>query len=170
MARIHLYYGNGEGKTLAAIGQAIRSIGHGKRVVMVQFLKGRKSVGEVKASSKIDGFEIYQFGSTRFIDLEKPSENDIKRAREGISFAKEIIKQKPFVLILDEITLAAYYGIVDVEEVLNLISSAPKRMLIILTGRKSPKRLIDVADLVTEMKEIKHPFKKGVKARKGIEY
>ncbi len=170
MAMIHLYYGNGEGKTLAAIGQAIRAIGHNKRAVMIQFLKGRKNIGEILAASKINDFEIYQFGSKRFIDLKKPSKNDIKRAKEGIEFARKIIDQKPFVLILDEITLAAYYGIVKVEEIVDLINSTPKNMLIVLTGRKVPRKIMKLADLITKMDEIKHPFEKGVKARKGIEY
>jgi len=169
---IHLYTGEGEGKTLTAIGAAIRAIGHGLRVVVIQFMKGRKKVGEYMVRERLKpDYEIYQFGREEFIDLGNPHPVDYKLAKEGLEFARRILRRKkPDVLILDEVNLAVAVGLLRVEDVLQLLDEAEGCSLIILTGRRAPKELIERADLVTEMCEVKHPLRTGVSARKGIDY
>ena len=171
MVRVHVYTGEGEGKTLAALGLAMRAIGHEQRVVMVQFMKGRKEIGEYKIKDKLcPKFEVYQFGRKGFVDTKKPTEADKKKAIEGLKFIRKMLKENVDMLILDEINLAASIGLVKSNDVIEIIKTAPKKMLIVLTGRKAPKIFKDIADLVTVMKEVKHPYNKGIKAKKGIEY
>ncbi|HDN62841.1 MAG TPA: cob(I)yrinic acid a,c-diamide adenosyltransferase [Candidatus Bathyarchaeota archaeon] len=168
---VHLYMGEGEGKTLAAIGAAIRAIGHGYKVIIVQFMKGRKDIGEYKIRERLaPEYEIYQFGREVFIDLRKPDPIDYKLAREGLKFAREALRRRPKLLILDELSLAVAVGLIDVDEVLDLLREVPPSTVVILTGRQAPKEFIEVADLVSEVREVKHPMRAGIKARKGIEY
>jgi cob(I)alamin adenosyltransferase len=168
---IHVYTGDGEGKTLTAFGLALRAIGHGYKVIIVQFMKGRKDVGEYKVKDRLQPeYEIYQFGREAFIDLNNPQPIDYELARKGLEFAEEALKRRPRVLVLDEINLATAIGLVKVEDVLKLLEKVPEETVVVLTGRRAPKEFIEVADLVTEMREIKHPHKRGVEARKGIEY
>ena len=168
---VHLYTGDGEGKSITAFGLALRSVGHGLRVIIVQFMKGRKDIGEYKIKDKLyPEYEIHQFGLKEFINLKNPSPADFKLARDGLTFAKEAMKRKPHLLILDEINLAVAIGLLKLKDVLDLLDEAPTSTTVVLTGRSAPRELIDRADLVTEMREIKHPIKKGVPARKGIEY
>jgi len=168
---IHVYTGDGEGKTLTAFGLALRAIGHGYKVIIVQFMKGRKDVGEYKVKDRLQPeYEIYQFGREDFIDLNNPQPIDYELARKGLEFAEEALKKRPRVLVLDEINLAAAIGLVKVEDVLKLLEKVPEETVVVMTGRRAPKEFIEVADLVTEMREIKHPHKRGVEARKGIEY
>ncbi len=171
MPNIHLYTGEGEGKTTNALGLALRALGHGYKVIIVQFMKGRKDIGEYKIKKKLGrNYEIYQFGRKEFIDLYNPGAEDIKRAQRALEFAKEQLKRKPKLLILDEVNLAAAFKLVKVEDVLELLDEVPGETAVVLTGRRAPKELIERADLVTEMLEVKHPMSKGVLARKGIEY
>lgn len=171
MARVHVYTGDGEGKTLTALGLALRNAGHKYKVVFVQFMKGRKNIGEYKAQKMLRPYlEIYQFGKRDFVNLGRPNKDDIDRANKGIRFAEKLLDKKINVLVLDEVNLAAAIGLVEKKDVLRLIEDAPKKMLIILTGRNAPEEFINAADLVTVMDDVKHPFKKGVKAVKGIEY
>ena len=166
-----MYTGDGEGKTLTAFGLALRAIGHGYKVIIVQFMKGRKDVGEYKVKDRLQPeYEIYQFGREDFIDLNNPQPIDYELARKGLEFAEEALKKRPRVLVLDEINLAAAIGLVKVEDVLKLLEKVPEETVVVMTGRRAPKEFIEVADLVTEMREIKHPHKRGVEARKGIEY
>ena len=168
---MRIYTGEGAGKTLAAFGLALRAIGHGQKVVIVQFLKGRKDVGEYKVKERLSpNLEIYQFGREGFVSIRNPERVDHELARKGIEFAKQVLQLKPDVLILDEVNLAASLGLIEVKDVLELIEKAPDDMVIVLTGRYAPKEFIDVADLVTEMKKIKHPFDRGELAKKGREY
>lgn len=168
---IHLYTGDGEGKTLTAFGLALRAVGHGYKVIIIQFMKGRKDIGEYKIKERLQPeYEIYQFGRPTFINLEKPEPIDYELARKALEFAKEALKKKPRVLVLDEINLAAAIGLVKVEDVLKLLEEVPEETVVVLTGRKAPKEFIEVADLVTEMRDIKHPHRRGVEARRGIEY
>ncbi len=161
---IIVYTGNGKGKTTAAIGTAIRAIGHGKRVVMIQFMKGQPT-GELNV--KIPGFKIYQFGSENFVI--EPTEEDKNRAKEALKFAEEVLeKENPFLLILDEVNVAVKMGLIESSEVIKLVKKVKNN--IILTGRYAPREFIEIADLVTEMKEIKHPFKKGLPAQEGIDF
>jgi len=168
---IHVYTGDGEGKTLTAFGLALRAVGHGYKVIIVQFMKGRKDVGEYKVRDRLKPeYEIYQFGREDFVDLGSPLPIDYELAKRGLEFAEKALERKPRVLVLDEINLAAAIGLVKVEDVLKLLEKVPEETVVVLTGRGAPKEFIEVADLVTEMREIKHPHKRGVEARKGIEY
>lgn len=173
MARgqVHVYTGDGEGKTLTAFGLALRAIGHGYKAVIIQFMKGRKDVGEYMVKDRLQPeYEIYQFGREEFVDLSNPQPIDYELARKALEFAEKVLEKRPRVLVLDEINLAAAIGLVKVEDVLKLLEKVPEETVVVLTGRRAPKEFIEVADLVTEMKEIKHPYKLGVEARKGIEY
>jgi len=168
---VHLYTGEGEGKTVTAFGLALRAVGHGFKVIVIQFMKGRKDVGEYRVGKRLaPELEVYQFGREEFVDLENPKAVDVKLANKALNFAKEALKKKPKLLILDEINLALAIGLLKLEDVLKLLDEVSPSTVVILTGRRAPKELIDRADLVTEMQEIKHPMKKGVPARKGIEY
>lgn len=168
---IHLYTGDGEGKSITAFGLALRAVGHGYKVTIIQFMKGRKNIGEYKIKSRLSPeYEIHQFGRSEFIDLENPDPVDFRHARQGLAFANEALKKRPRLLILDEINLAVATGLLRLEDVLNLLEEIPAFTTVVLTGRRAPERLIERADLVTEMREIKHPMKNGIPARKGIEY
>jgi len=171
MGFIHLYTGDGEGKSITAFGLALRAVGHGYKVIIVQFMKGRKDIGEYKVRRKLaPNYEIYQFGRREFINLKSPEPIDYILARRGLEFARKMLKKKPRLLILDEINLAVSIGLVGLSDVLALLNDIPEQTTVVLTGRNAPKELIERADLVTEMCEIKHPWKRGVQARKGIEY
>lgn len=162
---IFLFTGNGKGKTTAAIGMGVRAAGHKKRAVMIKFMKGIESGEDL---IKIPYFEIYKFGRKEFVNLKNPAEEDKKMARMGFEFAKKIAKEKPFLLILDEINVAASIGLLNKKEIIDFIKNLDVH--VVLTGRYAPKEFIEIADLVTEMKEIKHPYEKGRKAEEGIEW
>ncbi len=169
---IHLYYGLGKGKTTAAFGLALRALGQGKKVVILQWLKGRSDIGEIKIASKLKPkFEVYQFGPKYFTWDSKGSEEHKRLAKEGLKFLEQIIiKGKYDLLILDELVDAVVMKFVSQTKVISLIKRAVKKGEVILTGHKIPKEFIELADLVTEMRKIKHYFDKGQLARKGIEY
>jgi cob(I)alamin adenosyltransferase len=164
---IHVYFGNGKGKTTAAFGLAMRAKGRGFKVCAVQFLKNEES-GET-ISAKALGIEVYQFGNPWFV-INVPNEEDFKMAEKGFKFAVEKIYSKKYdLIILDEINVALFYKLLNIDDVLGLLNKLPSNLEIVLTGRYAPQELIDKADLVTEMKEIKHYYTKGVLARIGIE-
>ncbi|MEM3507407.1 MAG: cob(I)yrinic acid a,c-diamide adenosyltransferase [Candidatus Bathyarchaeia archaeon] len=169
---IHVYTGDGKGKTTAALGTALRAIGWGFKVYFIQFLK-RKSIlkeGAFKVLNKNPNFKHKAFGAGAFI-IEKPLRKDYEEARKALTFSKEVIMSKEYdLVVLDEIINAINLKLIAIEDVLDLIKNKPKNVELILTGRDAPKDLLDFADLVTEMKMVKHPFSKGVYARKGIEY
>jgi len=169
---IYIFTGNGPGKTTAALGLALRSLGHGLKVVIIQFLKGRKDIGEYKIGKKLGPrYQIYQFGRKDFINLKKPESVDFKLAQNGLNFAKQILKnRKPDLLILDEINLAAKTKILPLKEVLKFLKTIPRKTNVVLTGNPVPKEFIKLADGVSEIRKIKHPFNKGVKAIRGLEY
>ncbi|MGQ4915359.1 MAG: cob(I)yrinic acid a,c-diamide adenosyltransferase [Candidatus Asgardarchaeia archaeon] len=168
---IQVYTGNGKGKTTAALGLALRAVGHGLKVIMIQFMKGRQYIGEKRASEYLPNFEIKQFGREDFVNLKKPAKVDIELAQSALSFAEQIIMSGHYdIVILDEVNVAIHYGLIDVNSVISIIKNKPRTVEIILTGRYAPKEIIELADLVTEMKEIKHPYKKNILARAGIDY
>lgn len=169
---VQVYTGAGKGKTTAALGLALRAIGHRKKVHMIQFLKKSFS-GELKSREYFgDQFVIEQFGKDENLCLKKNiTEEDRQAALSGTKQASEIMREKKCdVLILDEVNVAISSGILNVVEVLELIKGKPDDMELILTGRNAPDEIINVADLVTEMVNVKHPFKRGIQAREGIEY
>lgn len=170
MGYIYLYTGTGGGKTTNALGAALRSIGHGHKVVIIQFLKWWKNTGEYKIRKKLlPYYEIYQFGRKGWVGLENLDERDKKLAEKGLEFAKKMVKlKKPHLLVLDEIILALHCGLLNVDEVIEFLNKIPKRTDVFLTGRFAPKELIDRADFVNEVVDIKHP--KKIPTTKGIQY
>jgi cob(I)alamin adenosyltransferase len=167
---IQLYTGNGKGKTTAALGAALRAVGHGKRVAMIQFMKGRR-YGELEAAKKLENFTIEQYGRDEFVDPKNPEPIDREHAERGWKRAEELVLGGNLdMLILDEINIAVSYGLIGLESVLLFMKSKPSALELIMTGRYAPAEMIELADTVTEMKEIRHHFTRGVSARKGIEY
>jgi len=166
-----VFTGNGKGKTTAALGQALRAAGHGFRVCMIQFVKKRKDTGEAKILADFfTGIELHTVGSG-FIRSAKDRDVAKKAAAAGWALAKKKIEGgRYYMVILDEITYLLNDNLIDSYEMLSIIANRPAHVHLLLTGRDADRNLIDVADLVTEMKEIKHPFQAGIKARKGIEY
>ncbi|MFQ6083505.1 MAG: cob(I)yrinic acid a,c-diamide adenosyltransferase [Candidatus Aminicenantia bacterium] len=168
---IQVYTGNGKGKTTAALGLALRAAGHNYRTYIGQFLKGQP-YGELKGIKNLSPhITIEQFGRKGFIHVHhNPDKEDIKRAREGLKKCRQaMLSGKYEIIILDEINVALYFNILTEEEVIKFIEQKPEDVELILTGRYAPQAIIDRADLVTEMKEIKHYYHQGIKARKGIE-
>ncbi|MCD6510621.1 MAG: cob(I)yrinic acid a,c-diamide adenosyltransferase [Thermoprotei archaeon] len=158
MGKIFLYYGTGAGKTTNALGLALRCVGHGLKVVIIQFMKGRKDIGEYLVKSRLEPeYEIYQFGRKGWVNLRNPSEEDKELARKGLEKAKEALSRRPHLLVLDEICLAAYIGLVDVQEVLRLLDEVPEETDVVLTGRYCPPELVNRADIVNMIVEVKAP-------------
>lgn len=173
MGKVHIYTGEGKGKTTAAIGLALRALGWGRKVVIIQFMKGTVS-GEIMALKKLEklGFpiEVYSYGSGQFI-LEKPSKRDFEEAEKALKRALKVLEEKPFMLILDEVLVALNYGLVELKDIINLIENAKRKCVeLILTGRGAPRELVELADLVTHMVNVKHYYMEGLKARMGIEF
>lgn len=168
---VHVITGDGKGKTTSALGLAVRATGHGFKVIMIQFMKGKINYGELETAKKLDNFDIIQFGRPDFVDKENPAEIDIKLAQDGLEYARQVVDGgKCDILILDEICVAVDWKLIGVEDVLALIDSKPDDMELVMTGRYAHEKLIEAADHVSEVMEIKHPFRKGVMARKGIEF
>ncbi|MFC1884167.1 cob(I)yrinic acid a,c-diamide adenosyltransferase [Thermodesulfobacteriota bacterium] len=166
---IQVYTGDGKGKTTAALGLALRAAGAGLRVYICQFMK-KGDYSEIKALETYhDLITVEQFGTGKFIEG-KPSPEDIKAAQEAVRRIKEIFSNGEHdVLIMDEANVALHLGLLSMDDIKDIIQSKPEGMEIVLTGRNAPQELIEDADLVTEMKLIKHYFKDGVHARTGIE-
>ena len=166
---IHIYTGEGKGKTTAALGLAMRSAGAGKKVFIGQFLKGKK-YSELKSLKKIKNITIEQFGTTCFIG-KKPKPKDIALAKKGLRKIEQVIKSgKSVVVVLDEINICIVLKILKLNEIINVIKVCPRRIELVLTGRYAHPKLINLADYVTEMKEMRHPFRKNITGRKGIEF
>jgi len=168
---IHLYTGNGGGKTTSALGVAMRSVGQGHRVVAVQFMKGRTDIGEYKIQKLLGKlYEVFQFGRKEFVDLKKPSKKDEELAYVALGFAKKVMieKKHPQLLILDEINLAAAIGLVNIKDVVKMLKKAPRGIDIYLTGRHAPKEFMAVSDYVTSVEDKKRV--KLISARRGIDY
>lgn len=166
---IQVYTGNGKGKTTAALGLAIRAAGAGLKVFIAQFIK-MGEYSEIKALKRFkDLITVEQFGSGRFIKG-TPSASDIEAARKGVEKIKAAFRSGQHnVVIMEEANVAAGLGVLSVEDILKIMDEKPKDVELVITGRGADSRIIEKADLVTEMKEVKHYFQKGVKARIGIE-
>lgn len=166
---IHLYTGNGKGKTTAAVGLAVRAVGAGKKVYIAQFVKGM-IYSEIKALLQyLPSIEAKQYGLECFISRE-PTEDDIVAAQNGLVEVSEIIQSGVYdVLVLDEVTIAIYFKLFSVTDLIDILKLKPEQTEIIITGRYAPHELIELADLVTEMKEVKHYYQKGVLSREGID-
>jgi len=169
-----IFTGDGKGKTTAALGICLRAVGHGLKAVIVQFIKGSWKYGELEAIKKFSpNIEIYQKG-LGYVGIKGDRydrSEHIKAASKALEFARELMLSGKYdILILDELNLAVSLKLLDIEDILKFIEQKPEKMDIVITGRNADEKLIEKADLVTEMKEIKHPFQKGVMARKGIDY
>ena len=168
---VQVYTGNGKGKTSAAFGLALRAIGRGLKVYVVQFIKGGFDYGELYVVDKLPNLKLKAFGRGRFVTEKPPSKEDVRLSEEALALAEQVVKSGGYdIVILDEINVALNLKLINLDEVLELIENKPKHVELILTGRYAPEEIIEAADLVTEMKEVKHPFNKGYQARKGIEY
>lgn len=168
---IQIYTGNGKGKTTAALGLALRAVGHGFKVIMIQFMKGKINYGELESAKHLPNFKIEQYGRPDFVNPEDPEEIDIRLAREALARAKEVINSQEYdMIILDEINVAVSFGLIQSNDVIELMKSTPENVEIILTGRYMPEEFIEYADLISEIREVKHHFQTGTPARKGIEY
>ena len=174
-----VYTGDGKGKTSAALGAAMRALGHGWRVLIIQFFKGDWPVvyGELELAKKLyPQIEVLQLGRgfVKIMGDKKPFEEHVEAAQAALQLTRErMLSGKYDVIILDEVIYALGYmdfKLVELEEVLDLIRSRPPQVHMILTGRNAPQQIIDAADLVTEMKEVKHPMKKGIPAQQGVDY
>jgi len=171
MGLVHVYTGDGKGKTSAALGLALRALGRGLRVHVVQFIKGHGDYGEHHVARELPGLEMVAFGRGEFIEGGSPSPEDMRLAGEALDHARGVLGAgRHDIVILDEVNVAVAFGLIRVDDVLGLISSKPPGVELVLTGRGAPPEFVEAADLVTEMREVKHPFKEGIGARKGIEY
>ena len=169
-----VYTGNGKGKTTAALGLCIRAVGYDEKVCIVQFIKGSWKYGELDGIKRLaPNVELYQkgLGFVGIIDDKLDRSEHIKAAGEALEFAQKMILSGRYdIVILDEINVAVGLELLDVKDVINLIDCKPELLDLVLTGRNAKQEIIDRADLVTEMKEIKHPYRLGVKAKEGIDY
>jgi cob(I)alamin adenosyltransferase len=169
---VQIYTGDGKGKTTAALGLAFRAAGHGYQTKFIQFMKGQIKYGELKAAKKFKGLiEIVQAGRKDFVSKKNPARIDIDLAQKAIKLAEaEIKKGKVDILVLDEINCALDFKLVTLKQVKDLVRAKPENMELILTGRRAHRELIRLADLVTEMRPVKHYWDKGVYSRKGVEF
>lgn len=167
------YTGNGKGKTTAGLGMALRASGHGMKTCIVQFMKGTWTTGELTALKKIPEIEIHQMGKGfyKILDDKFSTAEHQKAADEALKFIEEKIQSGAYALIiLDEINVATDLQLILTKKVVAVLKRAPTNLHILLTGRNAPQAFLEIADLVTEMKEIKHPFQKGTQAQKGLDF
>jgi cob(I)alamin adenosyltransferase len=168
---VQVFTGNGKGKTTAALGTIVRAAGHGFKIFIVSFMKGDYAYGEYKTLSSLPNIEISQFGFRKLTDPANITPEEKEQARLAMAAARDaVLSGKYDLVVLDEVNVALGYNLIDTEEVIDLINEKPPEVELILTGRYVDNRIIEMADLVTEMIKVKHPFDKGIKARKGIEY
>ncbi len=168
---IQVYTGDGKGKTTCALGLGLRAVGQGLKVYMVQFMKGRET-GEARAAARLaPDLTLRAFGRPGLVNLRSPAPEDLALAREALDLAKALIRAGEHdLVILDEINLALTYNLIPLDEVLKMLRERPKWVEVVLTGRQAPPEILALADLVTEMRPIKHYYEAGVKARRGIEW
>jgi len=166
---VYVYTGEGAGKTTNALGLALRCLGHGYKVVIIQFLKWWKNTGEYKFRKKMPkNYEIFQFGRKGWIGLKNLTEKDKILSRKALNLARKKTKEKPRLLVLDEINLALYCKLIGVKEVIEFLKTVPKETSVVLTGRHAPREIVDFADFVNEIIDIKHPDE--IPTVKGIQY
>ncbi|WP_101009023.1 cob(I)yrinic acid a,c-diamide adenosyltransferase [Nitrosotalea sinensis] len=169
-----VYTGKGKGKTTAALGMALRAVGYNHKICMIQFIKGSWHYGEMTSSKRLEPeFELTAIGKgfVGILDDKSPIEDHKKMAEEALKVAKEKITSKIYnLVILDEINYALNLGLINLQDILDVIAARPDDVNIVLTGNHARDEIIEKADLVTEMREIKHPFKSGIKAKKGIDF
>jgi cob(I)alamin adenosyltransferase len=170
MGYIYLYTGTGGGKTANALGLALRTVGHKRNVIIIQFMKWWKNTGEYKIRKTLEPYyEIYQFGRKGWHGLSNLGKQDSELAQKALKFTRQImIAKKPHLLILDEVNLAVYCKLINVNDVLSLLDIVPRHTHVVLTGRFAPKQLIERADFVNEVVAVKYPAQ--IPTTKGIQY
>ncbi len=167
---VMVYTGDGKGKTTAALGLAFRAAGHGYKILAVHFMKGR-NYGEAKAAAYLPHFDVFKAGREKFVNRDNPDPEDLRLAAEGLSRAKEAALSSAYNLILlDEVIVAINYNLVSMQDVLDLIDKRAPGVDLVLTGRDAPPEIMERADMVSEVKAIKHHYASGIKAREGIEF
>jgi cob(I)alamin adenosyltransferase len=165
---IQVYTGDGKGKTTAAIGLAVRAAGAGMRIFIAQFVKGRQ-YSELSVLGRIPQITLCQFGRRCFI-RHTPRAIDIRLAQEGFAAVEEAVRSRRFrMIILDELTIALHYRLLPLAQVMDLLKNIPAKVEVVITGRNCPAAIIRIAHLVSHIKEVKHPYQRGVRARRGIE-
>ena len=166
---VQVYTGNGKGKTTAALGLAVRAAGAGLRVFIAQFIKKKKCSEHVLLDELHGRITVKQYGRGLIMGR-KPSSADIRAAQEGYEEVRSVLLAREYdVVVLDEANVAVHFGLITLQELLDLIAIKPKSVELVITGRYAHEKVVEAADLVTEMREIKHYGKQGVKARRGIE-
>lgn len=168
---VSVFTGNGKGKTSAALGIALRAVGQGLRVNIVYFMKGDYPYGEQKALVCLPNIAFTRFGHLHFVDPQNVKPEEREEAEKALAAARQAMLSGQYdVIVLDEVNVAAAWKLVPLEDVLKLLRDKPERVELILTGRHAPPEILEMADLVTEMREIKHPYQKGIPSRKGIDF
>jgi cob(I)alamin adenosyltransferase len=168
---VQVFTGNGKGKTTAALGTILRAVGHGLRVFIVFFMKGDYTYGEFATLRKLPNIKLLQSGFRQFTDPLNIKPEEKEQAESALAAAREAtLSGKYDLVVLDEVNVAVEYKLIDLDEIIDLVRRKPENVELILTGRYADNRLIEIADLATEMINVKHPFEKGINARKGIEY
>ena len=168
---VQVFTGDGKGKTSAALGVVLRALGHGLRAYIVYFMKGNYPYGERHILSKLPNVDFISFGGKGFVNPANIKPEEIEQAKQALAAAREAMLSGNYdLVVLDEVNIAAAWKMVELDEVVRLINDKPQNVELILTGRNANTELVKLADLVTEMLKIKHPYDKGIKARKGIEY
>ena len=169
--RILIFTGDGKGKTTAALGLALRATGHGWNVLVIQFMKGRPDYGEIVAAKGVKGLTVVQTGLPTFVEKGNPGPEDLAEAQRGLTLAREARASNKYrMVILDEINVAVDYCLVRLDDALALIDACPEAVELVFTGRGAKPAVIDRADLVSEVKEVKHPYQKGIVNRVGIDH
>ena len=167
---VQVYTGNGKGKTTASLGLALRAAGQGLRVYIGQFMKG-VPYGEVAALANVPNVTIKQFGRAEWVDPDHVTEEDQALAQGALKNVTEALHSGAYdLVILDEVNVTVAWGLLPVEQVVELVKSRPPNVELVLTGRYAPPEILALADLVTEMREVKHPYQQGIAARRGIEF
>lgn len=168
---IQVFTGDGKGKTSTALGVVLRALGHGLRVFIVFFMKGDYPYGEFRTLARLPNVDVASFGFRGHTDPANIKPEEIEQAKQALSTAREVMLSGNYdLVVLDEVNVAAAWKLIEVDEVVRLIRDKPRNVELVLTGRYADAKLIELADLVTEMVKVKHPYDKGVSARKGIEY
>jgi len=168
---VYVFTGDGKGKTSGALGVVLRALGHGLKAYVIFFMKGDYPYGERRILSQLPDVDYISFGSKEFVDPNNITAQAKEQAQQALAHARDIIMSGNYdVVVLDEINVASSWGLIEPDEVVQLVRNKPERLELVLTGRGASTELIEVADLVTECLKIKHPFDRGVMARKGIDW
>ncbi|MBI2957918.1 MAG: cob(I)yrinic acid a,c-diamide adenosyltransferase [Chloroflexi bacterium] len=168
---VEVFTGNGKGKTSAALGGVVRALGHGLRVHIVYFMKGEYPYGEQPVLEKLENVSFERFGFTDFCDPDNVTEEEKEQAHRALSAARQAMSSGKYdLVVLDEVNVASSWQLIDVQDVVGMIKDKPDRVELILTGRGADPRVIELADLVTEMRKLKHPYDRGILSRKGFDF